>query len=109
MRGVRSRAAETAQLANRTRGQVSDRARRLPSVPEAEEDLTTAVEDLERIRALDETIKMTQRFLEKAQERVHRDIAPVLAGTLKKWLPRLTAGRYSDAMVDPQRLSVKVS
>jgi len=32
---------------------------------------------------------------------VHADIAPVLANTLRSWLPEVTSGRYVDATVDP--------
>ncbi len=47
-------------------------------------------------------------FLEKAQERVHRDVAPVLAATVRGWLARVTAGRYADVAVDPESLAVTV-
>jgi uncharacterized protein YhaN len=39
---------------------------------------------------------------------VHRDIAPVLAATLRRWLPGITGGRYSDVIVDPATLQVQV-
>ena len=39
---------------------------------------------------------------------MHRDVAPVLAGTLRGWLPRVTEGRYTDATVDPETLEVQV-
>lgn len=109
MRELRTRTEKAAELANQARGQISDRARSLASVPEAEEELALAVEELARVQALDDIIKTTQQFLQRAQERVHRDIAPVLAGTLKEFLPRVTTGRYADAMVDPQSLTVKIS
>jgi hypothetical protein len=42
-------------------------------------------------------------------ERVHKDIASVLARTLKGWLPRITGGRYHDVIVDPTILNVRVA
>ncbi|HXQ95757.1 MAG TPA: hypothetical protein VN800_02435, partial [Candidatus Acidoferrales bacterium] len=46
--------------------------------------------------------------LEQAQERVHRDIAPVLAAAIRDRLGALTAGHYDDATVDPASLEVRV-
>jgi uncharacterized protein YhaN len=63
---------------------------------------------LERVRRLSGTLSRTYEFLHDAQERVHRDIAPVLEQTLRVWLPRVTGGRYADASVDPELLVVKV-
>ena len=77
-------------------------------MPEAEERLVAAHEELDRVTELGNTLEMTSGFLKQAQERVHRDIAPVLAGTLSQWLPSVTNGRYTDAMVDPATLEVQV-
>jgi uncharacterized protein YhaN len=51
---------------------------------------------------------MALDFLRKAEERVHRDIAPVLAAGIRKWLPGVTQNRYTDARVDPRDLSVHI-
>jgi len=64
--------------------------------------------ELDRVTELDATLTSTRDFLEAAQQRVHRDIAPVLADTLTAWLPSITAGRYVQATVDPRTLQVKV-
>lgn len=106
---LRKEAAEIARRANQMAGEVGALAQRLQSVPETEEEEALAETESSRVRALDETINLTQQFLQKAQERVHRDIAPVLAGTLRGWLPRITGGRYQDVIVDPATLNVKVS
>lgn len=82
--------------------------RTMPSVPEAEERVARCNAELERVRALGEVLAATQQFLEQAQESVHRDLAPVLRDTLRPWLPRVTAGRYQDVMVDPATLTVRV-
>jgi recombinational DNA repair ATPase RecF len=80
----------------------------VPSVPEAEETLAAADAELGRVQRLHETLALTRRFLASAQDRVHRDIAPVLAATLRQWLPGITGGRYSDVIVDPATLQVQV-
>jgi hypothetical protein len=80
----------------------------VPSVAEAEEILAAAEAELGRVRRLQETLALTRRFLASAQDRVHRDIAPVLAATLRQWLPGITGGRYRDVIVDPATLQVQV-
>lgn len=77
-----------------------------PSVPDAEEALVRAEEELRRVRQLDHVLTTTLTFLESAQHRVHRDLAPVLAESVTASLPTVTAGRYVDARVDPSSLSV---
>ena len=52
---------------------------------------------------------MTIRFLEQAEELVHRNVAPVFAETVREWLPRVTGGRYTDCSVDPEKLAVEVA
>jgi hypothetical protein len=78
------------------------------TVAEAEEDLSKAENELKRVQELKETLELTRTFLEDAQTRVHRDIAPLLAATLKEWLPAVTGSRYTDVMVDPESLLVQV-
>jgi recombinational DNA repair ATPase RecF len=80
----------------------------VPSVAEAEETLASAEAELGSVRQLQETLSLTRRFLTGAQDQVHRDIAPVLAATLRQWLPEITGGRYTDVIVDPATLQVQV-
>ena len=54
------------------------------------------------------TTALTRRFLARAQEQAHQDMAPVLAATLRGWLPAVTRGRYVDATVDPETLAIQV-
>ncbi|MBW3577089.1 MAG: AAA family ATPase [Actinobacteria bacterium] len=89
-------------------GQVADRERQLPSVAEAEEALADTERELARVRRLNADLTRAQRFLEAARDRVHRDIAPVLADAVTRRLPGITAGRYVDAIVDPATLEVHV-
>ncbi len=58
---------------------------------------------------LDETLGQAIGFLRRAQERVHRSVAPELTEVLRGWLPRLTDGRYVDARLDPATLAVSVA
>ena len=83
-------------------------ARSVTSVAEAEEALQAAEDELARVRELEETLTLTSQFLERAQDRVHRDIAPALAATIQGWLPAVTADRYTDVTVNPITLQVEV-
>ena len=88
--------------------QARERAKDVPSVAEAEEALAAAQSESERIARLSRTLTLTLDFLRRAEERVHRDIAPVLAAGLRQWLADVTQGRYTDARVDPSDLCVQV-
>ena len=78
------------------------------NVADAEDELNAAKWESERLETLDRTLETTIKFLEQAQDRVHRDMARVLRSTLEDWLPRTTAGRYTECLVDPQTLKVEV-
>jgi len=106
LRRARDDAADEAAM---LRGKLSDRAARIPSVAVAEEEQAAAETELERVRELEETLQTTIEYLERAQERVHRDVAPILAASIREWLPRLTGGRYVEVAVDPKSLDVWVS
>jgi DNA repair exonuclease SbcCD ATPase subunit len=98
----------SARVAAELRAQISERTRGLASVPAAEEALAAAEADLARIEALERTLQLTQSFLMDAQERVHRSVAPILGQQVSRWLPRVTGGRYAEALVDPATLAVGV-
>lgn len=99
---------DASHAATAAEAQARERARDLPSVSEAEEALASAQEELERVTRLSRTLTLTLDFLQTAEERVHRDIAPQLAEALRQWLPDVTQGRYTDARVDPSDLCVQV-
>ncbi len=82
--------------------------RDMPSVAEAEEEVARCEAELARVQGIDRVLTETKQFLERAQDEVHRDLAPVLNATLREWLPRVTSGRYHDAVVDPATLAVRV-
>ena len=94
---------------DRAESQLEILARSIPNVAEAEEELAAARSKSERVQSLDRTLELTIDFLEKAQERVHRSVAPILANTVREWLPRVTGGRYIDCRMDPKSLAVEVS
>ena len=105
---ARERAKQEDRAAADVDGALRERARVLPGVAEAEESLQAAEVEWHRVTELDETLQQTKSFLDQAQQRVHRDIAPVLAKALSRWLPDITGGRYVEATVDPQSLQVRV-
>lgn len=94
--------------ADKLAGQVKERNARLLPVAETEEELEAAESEVARIQKLEKTLLATRNFLERAQESVHRSIAPVLAATIKPWLPNVTAGHYDDVIVNPETLAVQV-
>ena len=97
-----------ARAAAELRAQIEERMRGLPSVAEAEETLASAVAERARVAELDRVLELTRSFLLRAQERVHRGVAPRLASQVSTWLPRVTANRYTQALVDPASLAVGV-
>jgi hypothetical protein len=103
-----ARAKELMRSADELGGAVAERRRGLPGVPEAEEAFAQAQEKLAELAGLATTLTLTKKFLAAAQDRVHRDIAPTLAATLRTRLPGVTDGRYTDATVDPATLRVTV-
>lgn len=92
----------------RLRTEMRLRGERLRSVAGAEEEFHAAAQEIERVTRLDSTLQRTREFLAHAQERVHRDIAPVLAASLERRLGEVTGGRYVEAVVDPESLEVRV-
>jgi hypothetical protein len=105
---LRDQARVAAERARDAEGALREFAESLPSVTEAEEEVAYAHKELARVKDLDETLTLTRRFLAEAQDEAHRTIAPILAGRLRHWLPDVTAGRYTDAAVDPETLRVEV-
>ena len=92
----------------RLRTQLSERESSMGPVAEADEALENARSELVRVTRLDEVLETTSEFLAKAQEEVHRTVAPQLSDVIREWLPKITAGRYEDARVDPKNLVIKV-
>jgi DNA repair protein SbcC/Rad50 len=89
-------------------GALKERRDALPDVVDAEEASAAANAELARIEALALDIDTTLQLLRAAEERVHRDLAPVLGQAVARWLPAVSGGRYAEISVDPSDLSVTV-
>ncbi len=102
---------ETASLSREfdlARGSLQARRDTLPDVAEAEEAAESATAELARVQELAATIDATLRLLRSAQDRVHRDLAPILGQAVGRWLPIVSGGAYSEISVDPADLNVTV-
>lgn len=108
VREFREQAEELGRDVAAARRELEVRAEQILSVPEVEEQLAAAEETLARVESLAEVLETTKKFLTAAQERVHRDIAPVLAAKVRDRLARVTDGRYVEVSIDPETLKVQV-
>ncbi len=90
------------------RTEIALHAQRTVPVADAEDELRGAENELHRVSELDDTLRATQEFLSRAQERVHRDVAPVLAARVRAGLANVTGGRWVDARVDPETMDVQL-
>ena len=104
---VRLRAARARR--DGARGELTEFESGLPDVAEAEELLDRAGAEVERVQRLGQTLTTAITILEAAQERVHRNIAPVLRATVLERLGQVTDSRYIDCRVDPESLKVEVA
>ena len=94
--------------AERTTGQLAEMELGLPSVVETEERHAAAIAELDRVERLDRVLETTLTLLRQAEQRVHRDLAPILNASIAGRLPRISAGRYIEAAVNPADLAVRV-
>ncbi len=78
-------------------------------VPSTEAALAQAERELERVQRLAVVLDRTSEHLGLAEEQAFRVVAPRLAAEVSAVLPIVTSGRYVEAMVDPESLSVKVT
>ena len=108
LQALRSEAESARSEADMARGGLNEREPHLPSVADAEDALAAAKREQARVARLKDTLERTIGFLEKAQERVLRDIAPILTRTMLEWLPDVTNGRYTGCRIDPESLLVEV-
>ena len=108
LEAARGQERELEKSLTRLRTQLSERDLSMVPVAEADEALENARSELKRVTRLDEVLETTSGFLAKAQEEVHRTVAPQLSDVIREWLPKITAGRYEDARVDPKNLVIKV-
>lgn len=105
---ARREAASARSAEERARGELNLFARRMPDVSVAEEAEQDDRLAYGRLQQLDATLRRTIDFLRRAEERVHRDMAPRLRDSVCAHLARVTGGRYTDCRIDPQSLAVEV-
>ena len=108
LRDLRSQVDERRKALSELDGRLSTMTAALPGVTAAEERLQRARVELDRVRRLEQVLDRTIKLLEGAEERVHRDTAPILATAATPALERVTGGRYIGVSVDPATLDVKV-
>ncbi|HET7582943.1 MAG TPA: AAA family ATPase [Candidatus Limnocylindria bacterium] len=106
--GLRRKVESLAQEQDLARGSLEARRSTLPDVAEAEEAAAAAHLELDRVQRLAATVDATLALLHAAQERVHRDLAPVLGQAVNRWLPAVSGGAYVEVSVDPGDLRVSV-
>jgi hypothetical protein len=97
-----------ARAADQLAGEALSTKSRLPGVPESQEAYERACAEVARLEQLGATIDRTVELLTAAQQRVHRDLAPILADAVRPGLAAVTDGRYVDVAVDPATLRVRV-
>lgn len=105
---LRTAYAKAAESAATLRAEAQTLERAMPPLETAEKELEYAEADLRAVEELARTLTLTREFLERAQDRVHLTLAPLLQGTLDRWLPRVTNGRYVQSMIDPLTLTVRI-
>jgi uncharacterized protein YhaN len=104
---LRHEAARLSREYDLARGSLQAR-RDAPGVAETEEAALAAHAELARVQDRAATIDATLRLLRTAQDRVHRDLAPILGQAVGRWLPIVSGGAYSEISVDPADLNVTV-
>ena len=100
---------------NDLRERLAEARGRLAAVEEASVDTAAATARVElarrevaRVEQLGQTLDLTCQYLQQAEEEAYRTVAPRLAHEVNQHLGALTGGRYSDARIDPEELTVRV-
>jgi DNA repair exonuclease SbcCD ATPase subunit len=106
--GLRQQHAELDRRAFVAERELSEYAAARTPVPEAEERAQATAAELARVQDLDRILTLTKQYLIRSQDRVHRTIAPRIAAAVRRDLATVTAGRYTDVVVDPGTLAVQV-
>ncbi|MDR7187159.1 energy-coupling factor transporter ATP-binding protein EcfA2 [Microbacterium trichothecenolyticum] len=91
----------------RLEGRIRETERALSSIPEAIEREALAQRNADRVRTLDTYLALAETHLSIAKDRAHADIAPVLANTIRPWVPLVTAGSFTDVEIDAATLMVR--
>lgn len=94
------------QLAS-LQGRIRETEKALAPIPEAIEAEALAEAAARAVQDLDSYLVLAQTHLDIAKDRAHADIAPVLASTIRPWVPRVTRGRFVDVDIDVDTLMVR--
>lgn len=87
---------------------VTVRLQGLPPLAEIEEDIALVEAEVASLEKAREALEMARDFIAQAAQRLHHDFAPRLNEFLNRHLGKLTAGRYTSALVDPSSFSVRL-
>jgi DNA repair exonuclease SbcCD ATPase subunit len=93
---------------NELKGSLGSMRAGLPDLAACEEAADRAGREVERLESLASVVHRTAGYLSRAQEEVHRTIAPKLKAAIESRLSGITLGRYQEAAVNPQDLQVRV-
>ncbi len=108
LRELQSEARKAGETVTELQTKVDERQGNIPGVAEAEESVAQASARVERLERLSRILSTARSLLTQAQDSVHRTIAPQLADAIGPHLGSVTAGRYTEAAVDPDDLQVRV-
>jgi DNA repair protein SbcC/Rad50 len=75
---------------------------------EAEEAFGEAARAVWELAEFRSALELARERLLDAALAMNSDIAPAVAGVLRRWLPRISGGKYTEAWVDPASLQVDV-
>lgn len=89
------------------RTQIDTAEQGLPAPGQLKEEIETVTRQLDRIELAKAAVHLARETLADAAEEAHREFAPHLTDALRRNLPRITNGRYQDAVVDDE-LAIQV-
>jgi uncharacterized protein YhaN len=90
------------------RERIETRLQGLPPLAEIEEDIALVEAEVNGLENARQALELARDFITQAAQRLHHDFAPKLNEFLGRHLGKLTAGRYTNAMVDPTDFSVRL-
>jgi hypothetical protein len=104
---VRERKQNVELRATELRTQIREREEDLPDSAMLRERVVELEQRIRRLERAREAVRIAREALREAAREVHREFAPHLNDALARNLPRVTAGRYREAVVDDE-LGIKV-
>lgn len=105
---LRETAQDAAERLTALEERAQERQRDIPGVAASQEEAEQAARQVAKLEHLDRILRATRELLVRAQDNVHRSIAPQLADAIAPHLDTVTGGRYTEVTVDPDDLQVRV-